>query len=134
MPTKRADNFIVSLSNMGDQEPVCYFEYSKSQIEEIRSSGLDGQTPWTYKEMENYLKLQRSSLKMRGTNKNCGERGVIISNTNTRKISMNKNDEVSDRTIGRASCARTCYAENERRPTLKRPGGALPSLNLAFWL
>ena len=79
---KRADNFIVSLSNMGDQEPVCYFEYSKSQIEEIRSSGLDGQTPWTYKEMENYLKLQRSSLKMRGTNKNCGERGVIISNTN----------------------------------------------------
>ena len=111
---KEEQTFLVSqeISETGD--PKCVYEYTNTQKNHLISTGMDGKNPFTYREMEDYLSLQRTSLKMIKTEKKCGARGVIISKENTRKIDMNRDDEVADRIIGRASCARSCYAENER--------------------
>ena len=94
---KEEQTFLVSQEISETGEPKCVYEYTNTQKNHLISTGMDGKNPFTYREMEDYLKLQRTSLKMIKTEKKCGARGVIISEENSRKIDMNRDDEVADR-------------------------------------
>ena len=90
----------------------CFFEYSVYQRNNIQSSAIDTELPYTYQEMEVFFDLQSASMINIETRESCAARGVVVANADTRTFNMTRNEKITDQIIGRASCARLCMSED----------------------